>query len=573
MTIGYIDPSYNKIITTVAKVVDENYNINSNEIICFDTSNMRLGIGTQDPDHSLHISGGNIKIQDLSNELILSTQLITTTSILSGGFYVAPIRTLNDDHYRNILSYTLSNEIVQSDIINISLVVCKNIVTEYIDVTDHIDVNTISANTIDVSLIDVSFIDFNTISGDHIDVYSISANTIDVSLIDANFIDFYTISGVNIDCSNINVNFISVDTISANYVTGISGYTYNAGSNIRIVEPDGARKITLKSNITEISSITFNSDLSPIAINTAGKAIHAGTICGDYLDISNGSAHINSNGEIFYTTLTGGAISYTTLTGGAIASFGSITCQLLHQAIPTVTLSGGGVLIIPPANITCGTMPTYDPNIPASDNPKGVVINSSNGHITCNYINVIGGDGINTDGGITCQSLEVSGSSVIFTDLPDYPTQGEPTNLIAILGGICYKYSYPGNPPSDRNLKTNITPFVRKLDIVKQLNPVNFQWIETSNNDYGFIAQELEVLIPGVITNRNNHDGEITKVYTHEAALHFIPILTKAIQDLDEDKNKEILDLSNEVIELKAKLTSLESQLADVLSRLSTLEN
>ena len=126
---------------------------------------------------------------------------------------------------------------------------------------------------------------------------------------------------------------------------------------------------------------------------------------------------------------------------------------------------------------------------------------------------------------------------------------------------------------SDRKLKTNIIPFMRKLDVVKKLNPVYFQWIDSCMNDYGFIAQELELLIPGIITNDKDASGELTMVYTHDAVQHFIPVLTKAIQDLDEDKNKEVAALESRITELEVENATLKTQMTAIVLRLTMLEN
>ena len=321
-------------------------------------------------------------------------------------------------------------------------------------------------------------------------------------------------------------------------------------------------------------------------------------------------------------------ISYFSLTGGNITSTGKIHAVDISA---TNSLSVGGQLntkthIDTCGNITCGSSKctinamtgeiTAQGNIICGAVDNSCTLHHTDGSITCSGLQA-GGGGIGTTGGVTClhmacndikiTGLPTTGQATIepYTDCDDnvhmstwWPTgigsNGKLKSAVHSDGlwtVTMYNQStqqlYQHQSTSDRKLKTNITPFVRKLDIVKQLNPVYFQWIETSNNDYGFIAQELEVLIPGVITNKNDDDGEITKVYTHEATLHFIPILTKAIQDLDEDKNKEILDLSNEVIELKtenynlkARVSTLESenttlkfQMTDVISRLEVLEN
>ena len=57
---------YNKIISTINSVSrDYTYTPDTNNLICIDTSNNRIGINTLDPQYSLHISGGTIFCRNL----------------------------------------------------------------------------------------------------------------------------------------------------------------------------------------------------------------------------------------------------------------------------------------------------------------------------------------------------------------------------------------------------------------------------------------------------------------------------------------------------------------------------
>jgi hypothetical protein len=58
---------YNKIISTINSVQqDYTYTPDTNNLICIDTSNNRIGINTLDPQYSLHISGGTLFCPDIS---------------------------------------------------------------------------------------------------------------------------------------------------------------------------------------------------------------------------------------------------------------------------------------------------------------------------------------------------------------------------------------------------------------------------------------------------------------------------------------------------------------------------
>lgn len=57
------------------------------------------------------------------------------------------------------------------------------------------------------------------------------------------------------------------------------------------------------------------------------------------------------------------------------------------------------------------------------------------------------------------------------------------------------------NATSDIRLKTNVRPMNRQLDLIKKVNPVNFDWINDGKYDYGFIAQELYKIYPDLKSN------------------------------------------------------------------------
>jgi len=103
------------------------------------------------------------------------------------------------------------------------------------------------------------------------------------------------------------------------------------------------------------------------------------------------------------------------------------------------------------------------------------------------------------------------------------------------------------NNASDSNLKTNIKSFdFNCIDIINKIKPVEFTWKdiakvpENKKNtiDYGFIAQEIEELLPHIVKETSEY-----KIIKYEK---MIPYLVKAIQELNiRLKNKIIKDLNN----------------------------
>ncbi|MDP3461390.1 MAG: tail fiber domain-containing protein, partial [Bacteroidales bacterium] len=78
--------------------------------------------------------------------------------------------------------------------------------------------------------------------------------------------------------------------------------------------------------------------------------------------------------------------------------------------------------------------------------------------------------------------------------------------------------------PSDRNLKDNILPIGNSLEKVLALRPVTFIWKSNSKPGVGFIAQEVEEVIPELV---NTNDDGTKGIYS----LEMIPYLVKALQE------------------------------------------
>ena len=115
------------------------------------------------------------------------------------------------------------------------------------------------------------------------------------------------------------------------------------------------------------------------------------------------------------------------------------------------------------------------------------------------------------------------------------------------------------NNLSDINLKTNIKPLnINCIDIINKINPIEFTWkdiddvvINKRNKiDYGFIAQEIELLIPSLI-----YDSKYMSKYKLIKYDKFAPYFVKAIQELYkliQDQNKKIENLTTELENIKS---------------------
>lgn len=129
---------------------------------------------------------------------------------------------------------------------------------------------------------------------------------------------------------------------------------------------------------------------------------------------------------------------------------------------------------------------------------------------------------------------------------------------------------------SDARFKKDIVTSTLGLDTVKKLRPVSYAWRRDefpernfdSRRQLGFIAQEVREILPDVVSNTGDY---LAVNYTE-----VIPVLTRAIQELAEAKDKEIATLQKSNTDLAEKLAASEARLTalttEIQARLAKLE-
>jgi hypothetical protein len=105
---------------------------------------------------------------------------------------------------------------------------------------------------------------------------------------------------------------------------------------------------------------------------------------------------------------------------------------------------------------------------------------------------------------------------------------------------------------SDETLKTNFKALDNPLEMVKKLNGLNYTWKSDGSKDIGFIAQEVEKVVPEVVYSNGGKDGSYGMDYSSLTAL-----LTEAIKQQD-----------GEITALKAALSKVLSSQEELLKKL-----
>ncbi len=113
-----------------------------------------------------------------------------------------------------------------------------------------------------------------------------------------------------------------------------------------------------------------------------------------------------------------------------------------------------------------------------------------------------------------------------------YMNNSAGTNVGSIL---CTNTTTTYSTSSDYRLKENIQPMTGALSKVQALNPVTYTWKADGSSSQGFIAHELQAVVPECVTGEKdavNEDGSIKPQGIDTSFL--VATLTKAIQELND---------------------------------------
>jgi hypothetical protein len=114
------------------------------------------------------------------------------------------------------------------------------------------------------------------------------------------------------------------------------------------------------------------------------------------------------------------------------------------------------------------------------------------------------------------------------------------------------------NSSSDQRLKTNVNAITYGLSTVSNLRPISYNWSNTeslgSQLEIGFIAQEVQTLVPEVVGQNTN--GMLSLDYQK-----LVPVLTKAIQELSAENTA----LKTQMAAMDARLVALEGTVGSLI--------
>ena len=90
------------------------------------------------------------------------------------------------------------------------------------------------------------------------------------------------------------------------------------------------------------------------------------------------------------------------------------------------------------------------------------------------------------------------------------------------------------NSLSDKELKENFESIENSLEIINKVNPIGFNWKGSGKKSYGVIAQELEQILPELVSENNG----IKSVEYNSLMAFLIGAVQEMSERLDKLENK-----------------------------------
>ena len=181
--------------------------------------------------------------------------------------------------------------------------------------------------------------------------------------------------------------------------------------------------------------------------------------------------------------------------------------------------SGGFRIINPQSGAASGTLQFYTANTErARIDSSGYLLINQTSNVTSSYLQIKG-----AQPAISCESTSTgSVNQVLFRN---------PNGQVGSIGTSGTSTSY--NTSSDYRLKENVQPMQGALAKVQSLKPVTYKWKVDGSDGEGFIAHELQAVVPGCVTGEKDAvDAEGNIVPQGIDTSFLVATLTAAIQEL-----------------------------------------
>ena len=318
------------------------------------------------------------------------------------------------------------------------------------------------------------------------------------------------------------VNTSGIITASAFYINGtllinpeLASWLPGVGSTVyRLGDVGIGTSVGITEKLTVNGNVSANTLISTVASGTAPLTVSSSTLVTNLnADLLRGKVAPTGNivGTTDTQTLTNKTLTSPIITsisnGGTVTLPSSTTTLIGRDTTDTLTnksiaASGNTISGITNANLS-GSAGITNANL-ANSTISGISLGSN--LATLSFGGFISATG--SYNGSTAVSVSVAATtantanSIVARDSSGDFTAGSIncSNLTATFAVTAADI----NSTSDLHLKTNVNTIENSLDIVNSLRGVSFDWKMNHKKSYGVIAQELEQILPDLVTTQQN---------------------------------------------------------------------
>ena len=361
----------------------------------------------------------------------------------------------------------------------------------------------------------------------------------------------------------------SGDISSSGTITGNS-FVKGGGTSAQFLKADGSvdsstystatgvennADVTDATNVAAAGALMASNNLSDIGnAETARDNLGLGTAATAATGISNTNVPVFTSGVVDDDFLRVNGTSIEGLSAAEVKTALGISSGIFSQVGSTTQFSTTSSLLVSGSNNSAasaslevhgsgsnifkvegsiGTLFSVDDGLDdvifAANNVSGTPVISANADNTVK-LGKLGGFGIVISGSTPAPN-DSQAKIIITGSIHTSGSLGVGMAASSTIGRIDAKNDVVAFSTSDERLKDNITPIENALNKVSQVQGIEFDWVEkegvhgNEGHDVGVIAQEIEKVLPEVVTTRDNG----YKAVKYEK---IIPLLVEAIKEL-----------------------------------------
>jgi hypothetical protein len=259
-------------------------------------------------------------------------------------------------------------------------------------------------------------------------------------------------------------------------------------------------------------------------------------------------ATVGTNGYVLTTDGTTGLLSWTSVSG---ASMNTLTGDVSASGIGSVTATVNFVGGVSAANVAAGAN----------------LANAATNLNTASTIVKRDASGNFAAGTITAAGVSSTAALALATAANgNINMTPNGTGIVNITGSVTASSTITSTAfyySSDRRLKTDIAP-IKGLEMILALNGVKFKWKKTGLNEIGLIAQDVEKVLPELVSTNPDtglkavkYGNLVAPLIEGEKTLYKMSLMQKA--QIDEIKSM-VVDHEDRLVKLERRVSSLEEE-------------